>query len=252
MRFVLTAFALRDRRLATIANCLVLRAIAQDGNRKEGYMHMSIVRQLSVACVAAAALTASANAGADYHAYIHSANTVYGTADNGGAAIIRADILHQTCNTFVHDFVTHEMWYMTDSSNNYWVEVGVYDGEGTNAITNPCENDRIFWADSRPNGGGLNVHWFTNPWSFDTYYQASVTTAGNCNWNVVFGGLALPVHRPPIVRARAGTSMPELRRRIRVPAASRVSRLGGRHKIVLETGPRRARASRGKAGARCG
>lgn len=154
-------------------------------------MHMSIVRQLSAACVATAALTASANANADYHATVHSLNTVYGTADNGGAVIIKTNILHQTCNTFVHDFATHEMWYMTDSSGNYWVEVGVYDGEGTDAITNPCENDRIFWADSRPNGGGLNVHWLTNGWSFGTYYQAEVTASGSCSWNVIFGGLAL-------------------------------------------------------------
>ena len=83
-------------------------------------MQMRIIRQLSAACVAAAALAASANANAqnnDYHATIHSANWVFGNADNGGAAIIRADILHQTCNTFVQDFATHEMWYMTDESN---------------------------------------------------------------------------------------------------------------------------------------
>lgn len=154
-------------------------------------MHMSIVRQLSAACVAAAALTASANANADhYHATVHSANTVYGSGDNGAAVVIKTNILHQTCNSFVHDFVTHEMWYRTDSSGNYWVEVGVYDGEGTDAIFNPCENDRIFWADSRP-GGGLNVHWYTNGWSFGSYYEAYVTAAGNCTWNVVFGGLAL-------------------------------------------------------------
>jgi hypothetical protein len=152
---------------------------------------MHIVRPLSAVCVAAAALTASVNANATnhYHATAHS-DWVFGNADNGAAAIIRADILHQTCNTFVQDFVTHEMWYMTDSSANFWVEVGVYDGEGTNALTNPCENDRIFWADSRP-GGGLNVHFYTNGWSLGSYYQVEVTAAGSCTWNVFFGGLFL-------------------------------------------------------------
>jgi hypothetical protein len=157
-------------------------------------MQMRIIRQLSAACVAAVALAASANANAqnnDYHATIHSANWVFGNADNGGAAIIRADILHQTCNTFVQDFATHEMWYMTDESNLYWVEVGVYDGEGTNSVANPCENDVIFWTDSRPNGGSLHNHFFSNGWSFGSYYQAVVTYRGGCTWDVQFGGLDL-------------------------------------------------------------
>jgi hypothetical protein len=152
-------------------------------------MHMPIVRQLSAACVATAALTASVNANAHYYGYVHSA-TISGPADDGASIIIKTNILHQTCNTFVQNFDTHEMWYKTDSSGNYWVEVGVYDGEGTNSIFNPCENDVIFWADSRP-GGGLNVHFYNNGWSFGSYYQAEVTASGSCSWNVIFGGLAL-------------------------------------------------------------
>jgi hypothetical protein len=152
-------------------------------------MDMHIARQLSAACVGAAALTASVNANADYHGYVHSA-FISGPADNGSAVVLKTNILHQTCNSFVHEFDTHEMWYMTDSSGSFWVEVGVYDGEGTNSITNPCENDVTFWADSRP-GGGLNVHFFGGGWSFGTYYQAEVTAAGNCTWNVIFGGVTL-------------------------------------------------------------
>jgi hypothetical protein len=152
-------------------------------------MYMPGSRQLSAACVAAAALTASVDASAHYYAFVHSAN-ISGPGDDGASVIIKTNILHQTCNTFVQDFATHEMWYMTDSSNSFWVEVGVYDGEGTNSVTNPCENDRIFWADSRP-GGGLNLHFYTNGWSFGSYYQAEVTASGSCAWNVIFGGLAL-------------------------------------------------------------
>ena len=154
---------------------------------------MHIVRPLSATCVAAAALTASTHASADeihYRAYLHSTDWIYGAADNGAAAILRTDILHQTCNSFVNDFDTHEMWYMTDSSGAYWIEVGFYDGEGTNTILNPCVNDVVFWADQRP-GGGLNVHFYNYGWSFGTYYQAQITASGSCTWNVGIGGLTL-------------------------------------------------------------
>lgn len=155
---------------------------------------MHIVRPLSAACVVAAALTASANASAtSWHATVHS-GAVTGTADDGGAVILNTSVLHQTCNTFVQDFDTHEMWYMTDSSGSFWVEVGVYDGEGTNSLTNPCENGgspTIFWTDNRPNGGGLHNHFFSNGWTLGDYYQAEVTASGSCSWNVIFGGLAL-------------------------------------------------------------
>jgi hypothetical protein len=151
---------------------------------------MHIGKPLSAACVAAAALTASASADAHYYATVHSVENIYGPADNGAAIILRTNSLHQTCNTFVQDFVTHEMWYMTDDSGNYWIEVGFWDGEGTNAIFNPCNNDMPFWADSRP-GGGLNVHWTNNGWSFGDYYQGVITAAGDCTWNVILGGVTL-------------------------------------------------------------
>lgn len=156
-------------------------------------MHLPIPRQLSAVCVATAGLTATVSASAEpphYHATVHTSNPEYGPADDGASVLIKTNVLHQTCNTFVHDFVTHEMWYETDDSGNYWVEVGVYDGEGTDAIFNPCNNDVIFWADSRPNGG-LNVHFYGYGWSFGSYYQAEVTTLGGCSWSVFFGGLAL-------------------------------------------------------------
>jgi hypothetical protein len=154
-------------------------------------MHISIIKPLSAACVVTAALTASVNANAQhYHGYVYS-NTIYGSADDGSSSIIKTNILHQTCNTFDEgNFVTNEMWYMTDSSNNYWVEVGVYDGEGTNSITNPCENDVLFWSDSRP-GGGFNTHFYNNGWSLGSYYQVEVAASGSCTWNVRFGGLEL-------------------------------------------------------------
>jgi hypothetical protein len=137
-------------------------------------------------CVAAAALTASVDAAADHHYGILLTSSFPVDANDGSSTLIRSDTLHSTCNILTHTFVNHEMWYNTDASG-HWVEVGFKDG-ATNGIN--CVQDMIFWADSRP-GGGYNEHYYNNGWSFGLWYQAQVTTAGSCKWNVTLGGLNL-------------------------------------------------------------
>jgi hypothetical protein len=150
-------------------------------------MRVPLVTPLSAVCVAAAALTASSNASAHYYALVESANITNGDADDGDYILIQTNILHNTCNILTHEFVNHELWYTTDLSGNYWVEVGFKDGE-TNGID--CVTDIDFWADSRP-GGGYNEHHPDNGWSFGSWYAAEITLTGSCTWNIELGGLSI-------------------------------------------------------------
>src|SRR4029077_8983213 len=118
-------------------------------------MRVPLVTWLSTVCVTVAALTASANAAADRRYYgILQSSLMNGDADDGAFVNIDTSILHSTCNTIIDDFVDHEMWYFTDSSGNYWIEVGWRDGAITSLPLIQCTVDQAFWADSRPNGGG--------------------------------------------------------------------------------------------------
>jgi hypothetical protein len=149
-------------------------------------MRVPINTRLSALCVSAAALTASANASAHYYGEITTPD-IPSDANSGARILIQTDILHNTCNIFTHEFVNHEMWYLTDTSGNYWVEVGFKDG-ATDGID--CVTQEIFWADSRP-GGGYNEHYYSNGWTLGDWYEMQIVNDGSCSWNVQLGGLNL-------------------------------------------------------------
>jgi hypothetical protein len=150
-------------------------------------MRIPVSARLGAAAAAIAALTASTNAWAQHYYAVTYNNTppLKGPADNGAYVEIDTSVLHATCNIAQRDIVTHELWYLTDSSGSYWIEVGFFDGA---ANWPGCSTHADFWADSRP-GGGFNEHFPGNSWNFDTWYGAEVTYIGNCNWTILLGGL---------------------------------------------------------------
>src|SRR6516225_9283096 len=82
-------------------------------SRQRGGLSMSVcvVHRLSAACVAAAALTASATASASYYGVLLSPFIPNGPADEGAWVQIFTDkLFSNTCNQWVN----HEMWYGTD------------------------------------------------------------------------------------------------------------------------------------------
>jgi hypothetical protein len=77
------------------------------------------------------------------------------------------------------NFVTSEMWD-TGSANAYWTEVGVFSGLG--------DYHSWFWADSRPNGGGFNLH-FPNLTAAGTggTYTIEINYIGSNDWDIYEG-----------------------------------------------------------------
>jgi hypothetical protein len=153
-------------------------------------MRVLVIHKLSAVCVAAAALTASANASAQhYYGVLVNWNVGNGDADQGSAVTIDTDVLSTwDCPNF-KNFVNHEMWYDV-VPGTYWVEVGFKEGID---YYNNCDYDVDFWADKR-NGGGYHEHFPGNSWNFDTGYQAVVQQPGqtnNCSWDVWLGGVYL-------------------------------------------------------------
>jgi hypothetical protein len=146
-------------------------------------------------CVAAAALTASANARAQAWPHYYGtlvADIQNGDADQGSAIDIFTNALGVwDCNS-IPNFVNHEMWYGVNipppGQLGYWVEVGFNDGTNQNGS---CDYDIYMWADNR-NGGGYHEHYFGSGWSFNTWYQAVVQQQPNsCNWDVWLGNAYL-------------------------------------------------------------
>jgi len=151
-------------------------------------MRRPVITRLSAACVAAAAVTASANASANFFGVIESSNISNGDASDGEFTFINTTVLHSTCNVLTHTFVTHEMWYLTNPGASDWVEVGFRDGETAGV---GCVSDLIFWADSRPNGGGYHEHYFSNSWTLGDWFAMQIASDGSCAWSVELGGLNL-------------------------------------------------------------
>jgi len=157
-------------------------------------MTLSVVSRLCVLCAAGATLTvaASASAGAHHYGLLINSSVTSGNADQGNSVYIWTDKLDSnTCG----DFVTHEMWFGTDSGATYWVEVGYIAG---GSVTNGhCVGNSIFWADNRPAGGGFNIHYPNNGWYWDTWYQAQIIEANPpgfpnyCSWGVYLGNTLL-------------------------------------------------------------
>jgi hypothetical protein len=81
------------------------------------------------------------------------------------------------------NFVTNELW---DSANSnpvtYWEEDGAISGAGTNGYN----NRELFWADSRPNGGGYHFHPIAA--TGDDSYLVEITWVGNDTWDVYSDG----------------------------------------------------------------
>lgn len=138
--------------------------------------------RLSFLCVAAAVLTVSSNASADYYAYLSNDYVGSGYADQGSYVQLYTDDL--SVSPVTTQFVTHEMWYGVVDGGQYWVEVGVNYGE-----QRPSGYDygAVFWADNR-NGGGYHEHYPGTSWSFDTWQWVYVerTTSTSCSWYVFF------------------------------------------------------------------
>lgn len=150
-------------------------------------MRIATVTLLPAVCVAAAAMTVSANASAQQHYYAIMESYVTGNDSYYGDSIeIDTEVLHSTCNILTKNFVDHELWYGTDLGWAHWVEVGFKDGR---ADSGGCVTDVDFWADQ--NEYGYYEHYPNNGWNFTTWYTASITSAGSCSWNVTLGGLNL-------------------------------------------------------------
>jgi hypothetical protein len=151
-------------------------------------MRVSVIHRLSVVCVAAAALTASANASANSRAIIWKPNmpshipgqsTGYGPADQGGALMMMMSDMNSDCA----NFVTHEMWYGVEGTGTYYVEVGFTNG----IVDNGCIFSSAFWADFR-NGGGYHLHIQNIPLQYWTRYEPLVQfTTDWCTLNVWLG-----------------------------------------------------------------
>jgi hypothetical protein len=153
-------------------------------------MRVSLVTWLSAVCVPVAALTATANASAATHYYslLQSWNGVSEDAANGEFINIQTNILHQTCSFPTYDELNHEMWYGTspdDARGNYWIEVGFKDG-----VTNggSCMTDTLFWADSRPDGGGYNEHYFNIGVDWNNWEVLQITRTDSCTWDIQAAG----------------------------------------------------------------
>jgi hypothetical protein len=80
------------------------------------------------------------------------------------------------------NFVTNEIWDV--ASGNYWEEVGLYSGAGTNISYG---NKNWFWADKRP-GDGYNEHDSSTTANTDTNYRAKVEFQGNDTWYIYGNG----------------------------------------------------------------
>jgi hypothetical protein len=145
-----------------------------------------MLKRLTVVCVAAAALSASATASAQhsYGVVINSAVPA-GDADRGVAANIRTDTL-VTANC--SNFVDHEVWYGVVSGGGFWVEVGFTSGIKQDG---GCANQAVFWADNR-NGGGYHEHYPGNAWTLGLTYQSWIGAgSSSCSWTVNLGGVLL-------------------------------------------------------------
>ena len=165
------------------------RSLTPEKEGRISLMRVSLVTRLSAVCVPVAALTASANASANYYALLSSNTISNGDADDGMFTNIQTNILHATCNIFVHDFVDHEMWYATDM-NQHWVEVGFTDGSSYGGA---CESDQAFWADSRPGGGGYHEHYYSITVDWNNWEALQITADGSCQWDVQAGGWDLGI-----------------------------------------------------------
>ena len=153
-------------------------------------MRVSLFTWLSAVCVPVAALTASANASAATHYYaLLESGDIGEDATNGEFINIQTNILHQTCSFPTYDEVNHEMWYQLspdDARGTYWIEVGFKDGI-TDTIFS-CKTDTLFWADSRPNGGGYNEHYFNIGINWNNWEVLQITRTDTCTWDIQGAG----------------------------------------------------------------
>lgn len=159
-----------------------------------------MVKLLTMACIAGAALSASATASANRYATIVNIGFPAGDADRGVAATIRTDTMN---NVNCSNFVDHEMWYGVDT--NFWVEVGFTSGAKQGG---GCATHASFWADNR-NGGGYHEHYITENITLSKSYQLWVGGgAANCSWTVNMGNLQIGISSNncpgPIRHASAG------------------------------------------------
>lgn len=81
-------------------------------------------------------------------------------------------------------FVTNEMWLA--QSNPYWVEAGMLSD-----IADQFGSETLFWADSRPNGGGFNLHYgqFLDPSDFGKYANLDIHKIASDQFSVRISGL---------------------------------------------------------------
>lgn len=86
-------------------------------------------------------------------------------------------------------FVTNEQW-LADSSRQYWVEAGMISD-----LVDQYGMESLFWADSRPNGGGFSLHYgqFLDPSDFGKYANIDIHKIASNQFSVSISGL--PVAR---------------------------------------------------------
>jgi|HubBroStandDraft_1064217.scaffolds.fasta_scaffold69589_1 hypothetical protein len=137
---------------------------------------------LTALCASGLALTASGEASAHYYGQLQNVTSTNGPAGDGAFTQIWTTYLDSQCSLFNRQFVTHEMWYASESGNE-WVEVGFFTGQTGGCCG--CANNEVFWADSR-SGHGYSEHDTGNYVGvpFSSWESLQVSNVGTCEWNV--------------------------------------------------------------------
>jgi hypothetical protein len=142
-------------------------------------MRGPVIAGLSAVCFAAAALTSSADASANYFALAWNPNiTTYPDAARGIIVDLRTDDLESNCSG---NFVSHEMWYGVDAGPQHWVEYGIKIGEtGAGTCLRTATN---YWADN--NQFGYFEHYLDQNPLNGADQEFAIELSGACSWNIV-------------------------------------------------------------------
>jgi hypothetical protein len=103
-----------------------------------------------------------------------------GPANGGGSGALADNCLYVPDNG---NFVTQEMWDGNTNTLDYWTEVGLISGIGSDGT---YYSHHWFWADNRPNGGGYHFHAVAGTASGGPL-GVETTYVGNNEW-YIYGG----------------------------------------------------------------